>query len=132
METRTYVVADDLPAIRCVMERTLAGPGVMVISVGNGRMACEAADLASPDVVILDLCMPEMDGLAACARLRSAKKTRDIPILMITAAGDPEEGMSAADDWLAKPFELSEFKARVERLTALGRRRRAEAGGFHG
>lgn len=125
METKTIVVADDLPAIRRIMERTLAGPGVRVIPVGDGRQACEAARSQAPDLVILDICMPVMDGIDAAAEIRRAAGASGVPILMITAAGDSRRGIEGADDWLAKPFELSEFSDRVERLVALGRRRRA-------
>lgn len=127
METRTYVVADDLPAIRVILERTLTGPGVRVVSVKDGREAVEAGRLLAPDLVILDVCMPVLDGLRAAAELKKSARTREVPVLMITAGNGSEDDVKTGDDWLAKPFELTELHERVEKLVALGRRRRAAA-----
>lgn len=127
METRTYVVADDMLAIRSILERALAGPGVNVISVRDGREAVIAGSRMVPDLVILDVCMPVLDGLRACAELKKSARTREVPVLMITAGQGSEDDFKAGDDWLAKPFELTELQQRVEKLVALGRRRRAAA-----
>ncbi len=126
-EERTFVVADDSESMRNLLARILSGPSVRIVAAKDGREALEAGLALLPDLIILDQAMPRLGGVGAVKALREDERTRDIPVLLITGGADEEGGGRAADDWLAKPFELTEFLARVDRLVALGRRRRAAA-----
>lgn len=92
----------------------------------DGMDGLSQAQLKSPDIIILDLMLPVMDGLEVCRRLRSDPQTRDVLILMVTAKGEESDeliGLSlGADDYVVKPFSV---KILLERVKALERRRRA-------
>ncbi len=119
------LVADDDRAIRDALVRALELEGYHVVAVANGADALDVARREPPDVLVLDLMMPAVDGLTVCRVLR-AEKDRT-PILMLTArteTADRVAGLDAgADDYLPKPFELDELLAR---LRALLRRARPE------
>src|SRR5918992_4116349 len=110
---RVLVVEDD-DAIADVLRRTLRQEGHEVRSSGDGVGALDAAEEFVPDLVILDLGLPRLDGVEVCRRLRAEG---DVPILILTARTDTEhrvEGLdSGADDYLVKPFELQELMART-------------------
>jgi DNA-binding response OmpR family regulator len=82
--------------------------------------ALKAIEMEQPSLVILDLMMPQMDGLEVCRRLREHVKTAFIPVLMLTAMGESATRTKAfligTDDYLTKPFEIGELNARVARL----------------
>jgi two-component system response regulator MprA len=121
MGDRVLVVDDD-PPLRRMLERTLAGEGFEVTLAADGGAALVAAERSAPDVIVLDVAMPALDGLAVCRRLRS--KGLATPILMLTARDavpDRIAGLEAgADDYLVKPFAVQEL---IARLRALMRRR---------
>jgi two-component system response regulator MprA len=108
-----------------MLERTLAADGYDVTVVPDGGMALVAVERTAPDVIVLDVAMPGLDGLAVCRRLRS--RGLATPILMLTARdGVPDRvsGLEAgADDYLVKPFAVAELIARLRAL-----RRRSEGG----
>jgi two-component system, OmpR family, response regulator MprA len=112
------MVADDDRAIRESLERALALEGYEVTAVADGAAALERARHDTPDVFVLDLMMPGVDGLTVCRVLR-AEKNRT-PILMLTArteTADRVAGLDAgADDYLPKPFALDELLARLRAL----------------
>ncbi|MCA1688908.1 MAG: response regulator transcription factor [Actinobacteria bacterium] len=112
------VVDDDAP-VRRMLERTLGAEGNEVHSVADGPQALVEIERRVPDLVILDVAMPGMDGLAVCRRLRA--KGIATPILLLTARdaiADRVAGLDAgADDYLVKPFAGSELAARVRALT---------------
>ncbi|UGQ13715.1 response regulator transcription factor [Yinghuangia sp. ASG 101] len=112
------LVVDDEPAVREALESSLRYEGHTVLLAADGLAALEAVEREEPDLVILDVLMPRMDGLTAARRLRSRGST--VPILMLTArdaVGDRVTGLDAgADDYLVKPFELDELFARVRAL----------------
>ncbi len=112
------VVDDDAP-VRRMLERTLAGEGNDVRSAADGPEALVEIERRLPDLVILDVAMPGMDGLAVCRRLRA--KGIVVPILLLTARdaiADRVAGLDAgADDYLVKPFAPPELAARVRALT---------------
>jgi two-component system response regulator MprA len=115
---RTILVVDDEPAVRDALERALRTAGYAVRTADNGAEGLELAADVRPDVVVLDVLMPVMDGFEACRRLReSGDRT---PVLILTArdaVGDRVEGLDAgADDYLVKPFALDELLARIRAL----------------
>ncbi|ROO84021.1 two-component system response regulator MprA [Actinocorallia herbida] len=127
-EPRAHIlVVDDEPAVRESLASSLIFEGYQVSEAGDGVEALEQAEKLGPDLVILDVLMPRMDGLTACRRLRTGGDAT--PVLMLTArdmVGDRVTGLDAgADDYLVKPFELDELLARVRALL----RRSAMTGG---
>jgi len=116
------LVVDDDPPLRRMLERTLAAEGFAVTVAADGGAALIAAERSAPDVIVLDVAMPVLDGLAVCRRLRT--KGLATPILMLTARDavtDRVAGLEAgADDYLVKPFAVQEL---IARLRALMRRR---------
>ncbi len=120
------LVVDDDQAVRDSLRRALVLEGYEVDLAANGTEALRILSQRAPDAVILDLQMPDIDGLEVCRRLRSLGDMT--PVLMLTARGavdDRVEGLDAgADDYMPKPFDLAELFAR---LRALLRRRMAGA-----
>jgi two-component system response regulator MprA len=112
------LVADDDRAIRASLVRALELEGYMVVAVADGAAALDAARTEPPDVLVLDVMMPGVDGLTVCRVLRSERD--HTPILMLTArteTSDRVAGLDAgADDYLPKPFELDELLARLRAL----------------
>ena len=123
------LVVDDDPAVRRSIDRALRLEGYDVVGVPSGGEALEALAQAPPDALILDLGLPDIDGLTVCRRMRSAGD--DTPVLMLTArdaVDDRVQGLDAgADDYLVKPYALAELLAR---LRALLRRRFEGEGGL--
>ena len=119
--TRVLVV-DDEPAVREALRRALALEGYDVDLAENGAEALRKVSAAEPDLVVLDVLMPEVDGIAACRRLRA--EGNRVPVLMLTAragVGDRVDGLDAgADDYLVKPFALEELLARIRALLRRG------------
>jgi two-component system response regulator MprA len=116
------LVVDDEPAVRESLTSSLEFEGYRVGSAADGALALDSVRREAPDLVVLDVLMPRMDGLTACRRLRAQGAT--MPVLMLTArdmVGDRVTGLDAgADDYLAKPFELDELLARVRALLRRG------------
>src|ERR671910_1675686 len=112
------LVVDDEPAVRTALERALRLEGYDVELAADGAEALHRVSLHAPDAVVLDVLMPDLDGLEVCRRLRAADD--HTPVLMLTArdsVGDRVEGLDAgADDYLVKPFALEELHARLRAL----------------
>ncbi|WP_277608075.1 response regulator transcription factor [Streptomyces boncukensis] len=112
------LIVDDEPAVRDALRRSLSFEGYETEEAADGAEALEQAARHQPDLVILDVLMPRMDGLTAARRLRA--EGQRVPVLMLTArdtVGDRVTGLDAgADDYLVKPFELDELLARVRAL----------------
>jgi len=121
MSDRVLVVDDDAP-VRRMLARTLEADGHEVTTVADGGRALAEVERSTPDVVILDVAMPGMDGLAVCRRLR--EKGLVAPILLLTArdsVADRVMGLDAgADDYLVKPFAVPELTARLRALARRG------------
>jgi two-component system, OmpR family, response regulator MprA len=116
------LVVDDDPPLRRMLERTLIAEGFEVTTAADGGAALVAAERSAPDVIVLDVAMPVLDGIAVCRRLRG--KGLPTPILMLTARDavpDRVAGLeSGADDYLVKPFAVQELIARIRALTRRG------------
>ncbi|WP_405979529.1 response regulator transcription factor [Streptomyces sp. NBC_00158] len=117
-DPQRILVVDDEPAVREALRRSLAFEGYDVRTAVDGLDALDQAAAYAPDLIVLDIQMPRMDGLTAARRLRAAGSVT--PVLMLTArdtVGDRVTGLDAgADDYLVKPFELDELFARVRAL----------------
>ena len=126
-DTTRILVVDDDAKIRTVVRRGLAYEGYRVVEAATGEEGLEKAREHLPDLVVLDIMLPGIDGLEVTRRLRAGKD--DVSILMLTARDDVRdrvEGLeTGADDYLVKPFSFEELLARVH---ALLRRRSAPAG----
>lgn len=116
----TILVVDDEPEIRKILTRFLMKQGYQTLQASNGRDAIGIAKVQQPQILLLDLNMPEIDGLNVCKQLRENPATRLTPILMLTARAAVEDrilGLNiGADDYLPKPFDLGELQARIEVL----------------
>ena len=119
MKPRILVIDDD-PAIAELVAINLEMAGYNVTQATDGVKGQALAVQMVPDLIMLDLMLPKVDGFTICQRLRREERTADIPILMLTALSqtrDKVEGFNAgADDYLTKPFELEEMLARVRAL----------------
>ena len=111
------LVADDDPDILTVVKINLELDGFEVDTAVDGEDAMQKATSTPPNVIILDIMMPRMDGLTALHRLRSQAGTANIPIILLTARGLPEDRVRGlelgADDYITKPFDITELAARV-------------------
>jgi two-component system response regulator MprA len=118
MSDAAVLLVDDDAPIRRMLERTLAAEGYDVVAAADGGAALAQVERRLPDVVVLDVAMPGIDGLAVTRRLRA--KGLAVPILLLTARDALAErvaGLDAgADDYLVKPFEVDELMARVRAL----------------
>ena len=112
------LIAEDDQGVRKSLTRALTFQNYKVTAVNDGAQALEAVDIELPDLVILDVSMPQIDGLTACRMIR--EKYRSLPILMLTARheiSDRVAGLDAgADDYVVKPFALEELSARVRSM----------------
>ncbi|MBP2583678.1 two-component system response regulator MprA [Streptomyces sp. PvR006] len=117
-EPERILIVDDEPAVREALRRSLAFEGYGTQDAVDGLDALARMESYAPDLVVLDVQMPRMDGLTAARRIRASGST--VPILMLTArdtVGDRVTGLDAgADDYLVKPFELDELFARIRAL----------------
>jgi len=118
MSDPAVLLVDDDAPIRRMLERTLVAEGYDVAAVADGGAALAQVERSLPDLIVLDVAMPGMDGLAVTRRLRA--KGMAVPILLLTARDALAErvaGLDAgADDYLVKPFEVDELTARVRAL----------------
>lgn len=116
-EPATILVVDDTPEILTIIERLLSGLQYRVITAQDGEAGLRRALEEMPDLIILDVMMPKMDGLEVCRRLKRNDDTRLIPIVMLTSKDyiqDKVDGLeSGADDYITKPFNAKEFLARI-------------------
>jgi DNA-binding response OmpR family regulator len=114
-EPARILVADDDPTIAEVVARYLEREGFVVDTVGDGAMALQRALREPPDLLVLDLMLPGLDGLEVCRRLRALAP---VPVIMLTARGEETDRVIGlelgADDYVAKPFSTKELTARVK------------------
>lgn len=116
------LVVDDTPQNIKLLEAVLAPRGYEVIPAASGGEALDRAAGTPPDLVLLDIIMPGMDGYEVCRRLRERPETRFLPVVMVTASGDQEKLKAldaGADDFITKPFNQAELLARVSSLVRI-------------
>jgi two-component system, sensor histidine kinase and response regulator len=121
--TGKILIADDDPVLLELLSYTLEAKGYKVLSANNGKEVLKAAQDLSPDLILLDIIMPEMDGFETCLALKEDIATRDIPILFITAKNQLEDIVKGFEvggvDYITKPIKKQEVCARVKTHLAL-------------
>jgi len=121
----TVLIVDDEPSGRDTLESILEPEGYTLIIAENGYEAIEKAMAIQPDVILLDVMMPGMDGFEVCRRIRNDKRLAEIPILFLTALDDRQSllnGLDAgADEFISKPYDRFELRARLLGITRLNR-----------
>jgi CheY-like chemotaxis protein len=112
------LIVDDIPANLRLLAGILAGRGYNIRSASHGRMALSAVQAQPPDLILLDIMMPEMDGYEVCRHLKADEQTRDIPVIFVSALDETIDKVMAFSiggvDYITKPFQLEEVLARVE------------------
>jgi cyclic di-GMP phosphodiesterase len=121
----TILIVDDFDANVRLLERLLRPQGHRVVAAGNGEDALQQVRAAQPDLVLMDVMMPKLNGFDACRRLKSDASTRLIPVVLLTALQDSDSrirGLEAgADDFISKPYNAAELQARVRSLLRIKR-----------
>src|SRR5438876_1239080 len=125
LPARKVLLVDDEDSLRKVVKERLERDGYIVAEAGDGAQALDQIDRVGPDIIVLDLNMPGLDGYGVLSHLRSRPATADIPVIVLTAKGDEDNEVRVfelgADDFLTKPFRARALSARLEAV--LGRRR---------
>jgi two-component system cell cycle response regulator len=117
------LVVDDEPAVRGFLHEFFTEEGYKVIQASNGEQAILLAEIENPEVILLDIHMPGIDGIEVCKRLKAQKKTSYIPIIIITALDDRGfiAYLEGADDFVTKPFNPVELTFRVRSMHRIRR-----------
>jgi len=119
------LIVDDDDSIRRLLVRLLGADGYDTEATPNGRSALDAVSARTPDLILLDVVLPDMDGIDVCRRLKSAPATRLVPVVLLTGMIDRTHRLNGiqagADDFLSKPFDPGELTARVKSLVRLKR-----------
>ncbi|MEG4341867.1 response regulator [Microcoleus sp. A003_D6] len=122
------LIVDDTPENLQVLSATLSDRGYKVRGVINGKMALRAALSGSPDLILLDIKMPEMDGYEVCTQLKAQAKTSEIPVIFISALDEVLDKVTAFQvggvDYITKPFHVAEVLARIEHQLTIQRLKR--------
>jgi two-component system cell cycle response regulator len=124
----TILIVDDQLRTRELLMELLTGQGYNLALASNGKEALAQAAELTPDVILLDVMMPGMDGFEVCQRLRRDPLLAEVPVIMVTALDDRDSRLrgiqAGADDFVSKPFDQLELQARVRTVTQLNRYRR--------
>jgi len=118
MSRGKVLVVDDEEYIQHILNFSFGAEGYEVITAANGEEAVNIARSEKPDIIVLDIMMPKMDGYEACKQIKADPQTQDIPVILLTAKGrevDRKLGAEAgADDYVVKPFSPGRLIERVE------------------
>jgi sigma-B regulation protein RsbU (phosphoserine phosphatase) len=127
-DTESILLVDDNPTNLQVLFQTLDGVGCKLLVAKNGEMALSIANKARPDLILLDIMMPDIDGYEVCRQLKSVPATADIPVIFLSALGDTEDKVKGlqlgAVDYITKPFQPDEVIARVNTHLTIHRLKR--------
>ena len=117
------LVVDDEVYILHILDFSLGAEGYEVITAADGEQALEKAISEKPDLIILDIMMPKMDGYETCKKIKQQPETKHIPVLLLTAKGrdiDRQRGFdSGADDYITKPFSPNKLIGRVQEILGI-------------
>lgn len=120
--TVTILLVDDVPAIQNLVRAVFSHRGMRVEAASTGAEGICKARLLQPDLVIMDIDLPDMDGLLAAYLIRSTPETRDIPVLAISGGGTPDLGSESENvgclEFIAKPFHFNDLADRVLNMIA--------------
>jgi two-component system alkaline phosphatase synthesis response regulator PhoP len=118
MSRGKVLVVDDEEYIQHILNFSFGAEGYDVVTAGDGEEGIKKAKSEKPDIIVLDIMMPKMDGYEACKRLKTDPHTKNIPVILLTAKGrevDRKLGSQAgADDYVVKPFSPGRLIERVE------------------
>jgi len=132
-QNQTVLVVDDEATIREVVRRYLEREGYQVVEAEDGHAALDALLIHTPDLVVLDLMLPGVDGLTITRHLRTTARNKSLPIIMLTAKGEASDRIRGldlgADDYIAKPFSPREVVSRVNAVLRRANPMQSAAGG---
>lgn len=135
-EAKTILIVDDMPANLGVLTSHLERQGYMAVVAQGGEEGIERAHFVRPDLILLDVMMPGLDGFETCRRLKATRATRDIPVVFMTALTDTSDKLKGfavgGVDYVTKPLDGAEVLARIDtHLTLYGLRQRLEEQNEH-
>jgi len=116
---KKIMVVDDEPDILFTVGQMLEMSGYDVVKVDNGKKCLDELEKGIPDLVLLDIMMPEISGWDVAAQIKENPKWNNIPIIFLTAKGDTMSigmGGLASEDYIVKPFDIKDLKARIEQI----------------
>ncbi len=117
LEKARILIVDDVPENIKILGNFLKNNGFAVLPANNGKQALDLAAAKVPDLILLDIQMPEMDGYTVCTELKKMHKTKDIPVIFLTARTENQDMLKGFEtggvDYITKPFEFSELRARI-------------------
>jgi CheY-like chemotaxis protein len=127
-EQKRILIVDDNASARFTLETMLLPEGYNLVAVDSGQKALASVNEFLPDIILLDVMMPDIDGFEVCKRLRANPQTADIPIILLTALDDQASRLrgieSGADDVISKPYNRLELQTRIRNIVRLNRYRR--------
>jgi adenylate cyclase len=120
---KDILIVDDMPDNLRLLSTMLTSYGYHVRKAINGHLALQGAQISPPDLILLDINMPQMNGYEVCEQLKLSEKTKDIPVIFISALDDVLEKVKAFQvggvDYITKPFQVEEVLARVQNQLSL-------------
>lgn len=119
---KKVLLVDDTDTVLLFEKTLLRGTGYQLRTAKNGRLALDEVGRDPPDLVLLDIMMPELDGIATCRALKEDPQTRHIPVVMVTTKGEPQMAQRAfeagCDDYITKPLDRLELLSKVKAFLA--------------
>ena len=114
---KTILLVDDTETVLLFEKTMLKATGAQLRTARNGRIALEEVEKELPDLILLDIMMPELNGIDTCRRLKEDPRTRDIPVVMVTTKGEPDmverAFQAGCNDYVTKPLNKLELLAKV-------------------